>query len=125
MPFSWAAARLLATSRAYSQRQESRPVSSLLKAVARGRQWYEQILAGEVSSQRAIAQRLGVSERYVGRILECAFLAPDIVEAILEGQQPPNLTFDKLTRNLKVNWVEQREQLGFHAPRHSLLSASN
>jgi site-specific DNA recombinase len=109
-----------------SQRQEqSRPVSSLLKAVARGRQWYEQILAEEVSSQRAIAQRLGVSERYVGRILECAFLAPDIVDAILEGQQPSHLTFDKLTRKLSVSWVEQREQLGFPAPRHSLFSTSN
>jgi site-specific DNA recombinase len=109
-----------------SQREEQpRTVSSLLKAVARGRQWYEQILAGEVSSQRAIAQRLGVSERYVGRILECAFLAPDIVDAILEGQQPSHLTFEKLTRNLSANWVEQRQQLGLPAPRHSLLSASN
>jgi site-specific DNA recombinase len=95
-----------------SQRQEqSRPVSSLLKAVARGRQWYEQILAGEVSSQRAIAQRLGVSERYVGRILECAFLAPDIVEAILEGRQPATLTFNKLTRSLPASWDAQRELL--------------
>jgi len=67
----------------------SRPASSLLKAVARGRQWYEWIVAGEVSGQRAIAQKLGLNERYVGRVLECAFLAPDIVEAILDGRQPP------------------------------------
>jgi site-specific DNA recombinase len=95
-----------------SQRQEQpRPGSSLLKAIARGSQWYEQILAGEVSSQRAIAQRLGVSERYVGRILECAFLAPDIVEAILEGRQPATLTFNKLTRSLPASWDAQRELL--------------
>jgi hypothetical protein len=66
--------------------QSRQPVSSLLKAMTRGRQWYEWILAGRVSSQRAIAQKLGLSERYAGRVLECAFLAPDIVESILAGR---------------------------------------
>jgi hypothetical protein len=89
------------------------PVSSLLKAVARGRQWYEWILNGEVANKRAIANRLGLTERYVGRVLECAFLAPDIVEAILDGRQPTDLTFQKLTGKLPPGWVEQRQQLGF------------
>ena len=91
----------------------SRPASSLLKAVARGRQWYEWIVAGEVSGRRSIAQRLGLNERYVGRVLECAFLAPDIVEAILDGRQPPDLTFKKLTHGLPLSWIEQRRELGF------------
>lgn len=89
------------------------PVSSLLKAIARGRQWHEWIRNGEASSQRSIATRLGLNERYVGRVLECAFLAPDIVEAILEGRQPSDLTFQKLTCKLPPSWVEQRHQLGF------------
>jgi DNA invertase Pin-like site-specific DNA recombinase len=89
------------------------PVSSLLKAVARGRQWYEWILKGEVSSKRGIAKRLGLTERYVGRVLECAFLAPDIVESILAGRQPSDLTFQKLTGKLALSWTEQRKQLGF------------
>jgi hypothetical protein len=91
----------------------SRPASSLLKAVARGRQWYEWIVAGEVSGQRAIAQRLGLNERYVGRVLECAFVAPDIVEAILDARQPPDLTIKKLTHGLPLSWIEQRKQFGF------------
>jgi hypothetical protein len=94
------------------------PASSLLKALARGRQWYEWIVAGEVLGQRAIAQRLGLNERYVGKVLECAFLAPDIVEAILDGRQPPDLTFKKLTHRLPRSWIEQRRQLGFQ-PSHS------
>jgi site-specific DNA recombinase len=89
------------------------PISSLLKAIARGHQWHEWIMNGEVSSMVAIANRLGLTERYVGRILECAFLAPDIVEAILDGRQPTDLTFQKLTRQLPLSWVEQRQQLGF------------
>jgi site-specific DNA recombinase len=92
------------------------PASSLLKALARGRQWYEWIAAGEVSGQRAIAQKLGLNERYVGRVLECAFLAPDIVEAILDGRQPADLTFKKLTHRLPLSWIEQRRQFGFQPP---------
>jgi hypothetical protein len=89
------------------------PVSSLLKAIARGHQWHEWIVDGEVSSKVAIANRLGLTDGYVGRILECAFLAPDIVEAILDGRQPTDLTFQKLTCKLPLSWVEQRQQLGF------------
>ena len=89
------------------------PVSSLLKAIARGHQWHEWIVDGEVSSKVAIANRLGLTDGYVGRILECAFLAPDIVEAILDGRQPTDLTFQKLTCKLPLSWVEQLQQLGF------------
>jgi site-specific DNA recombinase len=87
--------------------------SSLLKALARGRKWYEWVVAGEVSGRRSIGQKLGLDERYAGRVLECAFLAPDIVEAILDGRQPSDLTFEKLTRRLPLNWIQQRQRLGF------------
>jgi hypothetical protein len=93
--------------------QSSHPASSLLKALARGRTWYEWILAGEVAGTRALAQKLSLNERYVGRVLQCAFLAPDIVEAILNGRQPSDLTFEKLTRHLPLSWAEQRKQLEF------------
>jgi site-specific DNA recombinase len=52
------------------------PASSLLKALTRGRQWYEWVVAGEVSGRRSIAQKLQLDERYVGRVLECAFSLP-------------------------------------------------
>jgi site-specific DNA recombinase len=91
---------------------DSKPVPSLLKAVARGHQWMEWIRAGEVSDQRSIAHRLGLTERYVARVLECAYLAPDIIEAILDGRQPSNISFQKLTRRLPMSWTAQREILG-------------
>jgi site-specific DNA recombinase len=90
-----------------------------LKAVVRGRAWYEWILAGEVSGASAIAQKLNLNERYVRRVLECAFLAPDIVEAILDGRQPSDLTFGKLTRRLPLSWIDQRRHLGFLSPQHA------
>jgi hypothetical protein len=91
----------------------SHSVSSLIKALARAHKWHEWIMAGEVSGQRAIAQRLGLNERYVSRVLQCAFLAPDIVEAILDGRQPSNLSCERLTVRLPLSWIEQRKQLGF------------
>ena len=58
-------------------------------------------------------KRLALTSRYVGRVLECGFVAPDIVEAILDGRQPLDLTFRRLTRRLPLSWAAQREQLGF------------
>ena len=88
---------------------------SLIKAVARGYLWYELFVSGEVDSLRAIAEELRVTERYVSRIFRCAFLAPDIVEAILEGHQPPQLTVEKL-RRAPLLWTEQRTSFRFRSP---------
>jgi len=54
-----------------------------------------------------------MNHRYVDKVLRCAFLAPDIVEAILDGRQPPDLSFAKLISNLPLDWAQQREQFGF------------
>ena len=88
--------------------------AALLKAVARARLWFEQLAAGEASSLQAIADRQGVSQRYVSRLLPLAFLAPDIVERILQGHQPAHLSAARLTNelDLPLGWAEQRELLG-------------
>ena len=81
-----------------TEQPPAHPVASLLKALARGRQWCDWIINGEVSGPRSIARKLSLDVRYVSRVLNCSFLAPDIVEAILEGRQPSDLTFAMLTR---------------------------
>jgi site-specific DNA recombinase len=86
---------------------------ALLKAIARAHDWRERIVNGSVQDRRSIAQQTGLNQRYVRRVFECAFLAPDIVEAILDGRQPHDLTVQKLCRNLPMNWSEQRKRLGF------------
>jgi hypothetical protein len=91
----------------------SRTVPALVKAVARAYGWYERILQGKALHQRTIAEQTGLNERYVHRILGCAFLAPDIIEAILCGRQPHDLTLEKLQRKLPMVWDEQRKLLGF------------
>jgi hypothetical protein len=59
----------------------------------------------------------GVNASYFTRVLRIAYLAPDIIEAIVEGRQPPELTANKLVRvkNLPIDWASQREALGFSA----------
>jgi site-specific DNA recombinase len=84
----------------HSERNPPQPSASLLKALVRAQTWREWILTGEVFGRRSIAKRTSLDERYVGQVLECAFLAPDIVQAILDGRQPTELTFAKLTRSL-------------------------
>jgi hypothetical protein len=91
----------------------SRPVPSLIKAVARAHRWPEQIIHGELKGRHSIAQRTGLDERYVGRVLQCALLAPDIVEAILDGHQPADLGIQKLLKDLPLDWPGQRRVLGF------------
>ena len=51
--------------------------------------------------------------RYVGRLIRLAFLAPDIVESIVEGRQPTTLTAEALTRHiaLPLSWRSQRTVL--------------
>jgi hypothetical protein len=90
-----------------------RPLPSLIKAIARAHDWYEQIVAGRMTGRRSIGKATGLDERYVAQILHAAFLAPDIVDAILDGQQPVGLTMEKLRKRPPIDWQEQRTRLGF------------
>ena len=70
-------------------------------------------MSGQSSSIQTIAEAEGVTPRYVGRILRLAFLAPDIVEAILDGSQPGELELERLMKGIPIGWNEQRRALGF------------
>jgi site-specific DNA recombinase len=87
------------------------PRPALIKAVARGHAWYEKIIAG--SDLRSLAREIGLTPYYVRRVLACGFLAPDIVEAILEGRQPLALRFEQMYKNIPLDWAEQRQLFGF------------
>jgi site-specific DNA recombinase len=86
---------------------------ALIKAVARAHIWYEKVIQGKALDMRSLARQAGLTERYVGKVFACAFLAPDIIESILEGRQPHDLTFEKLCRHVPLSWDEQRSQFGF------------
>jgi len=89
------------------------PRPALIKAVARGRAWYEKVLEGKVVNIKSLARETGHTPHYVRNVFACAFLAPDIVEAILEGRQPLTLKFESLYKHIPLSWAEQRQQFGF------------
>jgi hypothetical protein len=88
---------------------------ALVKAMVRGRKWFEQLASGRVGSLAEIAEAEGVSDRYVGHLIPLAFLAPDIVATILSGTQPVDLTTETLTKRIELPlaWTEQRALLEF------------
>jgi site-specific DNA recombinase len=68
-------------------------------------------------STRSVAELAtaeGISDRYVSALLPLAMLAPDILEAITAGRQPPELTAHRLIRtvNLPIAWAAQKQLLG-------------
>jgi site-specific DNA recombinase len=91
------------------------PDPILIKELARGRRCFDALLTGDAANLSALAAREGVSDRYVSLLLPLAFLAPDIVEAIVTGRQPADLTAHRLIRktDLPIDWQGQRQALGF------------
>ena len=67
---------------------------------------------GIYMSVSEIGDAENISKSYVSRILRLALLAPDLVEAILEGRTSQALMLETLERPLPASWVEQRDHLG-------------
>jgi site-specific DNA recombinase len=58
------------------------------------------------------SKRDGITRRYIRRLVGLAFLSPDLVETILQGRQPVELSATRLTAlDLPLDWVEQRRLL--------------
>lgn len=82
--------------------------SAMVKAVARAFRWREMLEDGTYATIREIAAAEKINESYVGRVLRLTLLAPDIVEAILNGRQPAGLQLETLMTRFPVGWNEQR-----------------
>jgi site-specific DNA recombinase len=91
------------------------PDHTLLKAIARGHKWFNELVSGRAVFTREIAEREGVNERFVRRLIPLAFLSPAIVQTIAEGRQPADLTGEALSRgiDIPVEWAKQNTALGF------------
>jgi hypothetical protein len=95
------------------QKHSSRCDPALIKAIARGRAWFEELATGRARSLQELAKRDGISRRYIRRLVGLAFLSPQLVEAILQGGQPVELTATRLTElDLPLDWREQHKVLG-------------
>jgi hypothetical protein len=84
----------------------------LVKALARAFRWRRLLEDGRYASLDELAKAEKVDRSHMSRLLRLTLLAPDIVEAILDGRHPEELTLAGLREAVPVQWQEQRLRLG-------------
>ena len=86
--------------------------NALIKAIARAYRWQAMIESGEYASIAELAEAEGINSSYASRIFRRTLLAPDIVDAVLDGKQALGFAIDKLRKRLPIVWQEQQIALG-------------
>jgi hypothetical protein len=86
--------------------------STLVKAVARAFRWRRLLESGRYGTIKEMAAAERMPESYLCRLLRLTLLAPDIVEAILDGLQDNRLTLPQLMKPFPTTWTHQRAALG-------------
>ena len=81
-----------------SQRNED---ASLIAAIARGTCWFEELTSGKALSISSIASRERVTDSYVSRVLNFAFLDPALVEQVMDGNPSANETAGRKMKGQK------------------------
>ncbi len=81
-------------------------------AIARAKKWMHGLREGKYEDTVEIARRFKLNDAHVRRVLRLGYLAPDIIEAIVEGRQPRSLTVKRLLRGIPCSWADQRTVLG-------------
>lgn len=88
-------------------KQPRRIDSTLVKALARAFRWKRMLETGEFANIAELAKREGIAAPYLTRVLRLTLLAPDVVEAILDGRQRACLTLETLREPAPAKWQEQ------------------
>ncbi len=81
---------------------------ALVKALARAFRYQRLLDEGRYASISEIAAAEKIERGYLGSLLRLTLLAPDIVEYILDGRQPPELSLPRLLEPFPLAWDEQR-----------------
>jgi hypothetical protein len=88
-----------------------RPDDAMIRALVRAHRWKRMLEEGKNRSAARIADAEGVTRSFVNRMMRLTLLAPDIVEAILEGSQPKAMQLQELTDAIPSEWEKQRKAL--------------
>jgi len=86
---------------------------TLLKTIVRAHKWFSDLATVRMKNMVEIASKEGVDKSYVSRVVNLAFLAPDIIESIIAGHQPADFNVEKLTKrtDLPLEWAQQHQLL--------------
>jgi len=82
--------------------------TTLVKALARAFRWRRMLETGRYGTIDELAAAEKINSSYVSRLLRLTLLAPDIVEAILDGRQQEGMTLPGLIEPFPVEWEGQR-----------------
>ena len=83
---------------------------TLIKNIAKANDWYQQIKGGKTLSE--IAKHSNTSNHSIQQMIELAFLAPSIVNDVLDGKQPTGFTSNWFRHHgLPIDWQDQRDLL--------------
>lgn len=79
----------------------------VLKAIAKAWSWRRKLESGQVATIQDIAEAEGISDRYVGRMLRLAYLAPAVLDKLLIQRKPPAVSIKDMAAAAELPWVEQ------------------
>ena len=91
--------------------QPRRTDNTLVKALARAFRWKRMLESGEFASISELAEKEGIAFTYMARLMRMSLLAPEIVDAIMDGHQPEGIGLANLMEPFPLDWSEQRTQL--------------
>jgi hypothetical protein len=91
--------------------QSRRTDNTLVKALARAYRWKQMLESGEFATIAELAEGERIAPSYMTRVLRLTLLAPDIVEAILDGRQGPGVTLTRVLEPFPPSFAEQQNLL--------------
>ena len=86
--------------------------NTLLKALGRAFRWKRMLESGAFVTIGELAAHEQIAPSYMTRVLRLTLLAPDLVEAILDGSNGPQVTLARMLAPFPVDWQQQREHFG-------------
>ncbi len=92
--------------------QLRRTDNTLVKALARAFRWKRMLESGEFATIAELAEREGIAPSYMTRVLRLTLLAPNIVEAILDAKQGPEVTLARVLEPFPTSWEAQPMHFG-------------
>src|SRR6056297_3035275 len=90
-----------------SAAETRRTDGTLVKALARAFRWKRMLESGEFATIAELAEREGIAPSYMTRVLRLTLLAPDVIEAILDGRQGPEMTLARVLEPFPLEWQER------------------
>lgn len=87
--------------------QARKPDNTLVKALGRAFLWKRMLESGEFASISELAEKEGIAFTYMARLMRLSLLSPELVDAVMDGHQPANITLANLMDPFPADWKEQ------------------